>query len=165
MPTNNRTKRNRNQNEKKEKRENTQHCIVYKKITLRSVREEREPRGAKVEGWRRVESYIFLETAREKSRPLRGSCPRGHLSRAKESEPKRKQSQRGYEPKEAGRGGKKEREKERKKRKWKRRERISTWSTDATSVRTRGKWSQRRASSSRIIKDFRLFVADWVRSV
>lgn len=61
-----------------------------------------------------MESYIFLETAREKSRPLRGSCPRGHLSRAKESEPKRKRSQRGYEPKEAGRGGKKEREKERK---------------------------------------------------
>lgn len=90
----------------KEKRENTQHCIVYKKITPRSVREEREPRGAKVEGWRRVESYIFLETAREKSRPLRGSCPRGHLSRAKESEPKRKRSQRGYGPKEAGWGGK-----------------------------------------------------------
>lgn len=81
------------------------------------MREEREPRGATVEGWRRVESYIFLETAREKSRPLRGSCPRGHLSRAKESEPKRKRSQQGYEPKEAGRGRKEERKRERKKEK------------------------------------------------
>lgn len=79
------------------------------------MREEREPRGATVEGWRRVESYIFLETAREKSRPLRGSCPRGHLSRAKESEPKRKRRNEATNQKKLDKEGrKKERKKERK---------------------------------------------------
>ena len=90
---------------------------------------------------------------------------------AKESAPKRKVVASGLQTKEAGLQRKKEKKKERKKEgekgKRKRRERMSTWcreTEDATSVRTRGKWSEQRgASSSRIIKDFRLFVAGWVR--